>query len=152
MTNPSTVWTQLAMPNPPQASIPFVTTDGATIITDVLNFFYSTGLSAFTGSLAASQLTVAGGLRTSYSDTTGVPGAATINKPAGRVKLAAGQTTVVVTSSYAFLTSIINVNIETADGTLTRAIAIPAAGSFQIVGNAAATGAVTFSFNIHNVY
>lgn len=152
MTNPSTVWTQLSMPNPPQASIPFVTTDGATIVTDVLNFFYSQGLSALIGSQAAYQLTVAGGLRIGYSDTTGTPGAVTINKPAGRVKLAAGQTNLVVTSSYAFATSIIKLQIETADATYTRCIPVPAAGSFSINGNAAATGAVTITFTIQNVF
>lgn len=152
MSNPSTVWAQLATPNPPAGSIPFVTTDGATIITDVLNFAYSGGFTAFTGSMAALQLTIYGGLRMAYSDTTANPGAAIINKPAGRVKLAAGQTTLVVTSSYAFVTSIIRLVIETADATFTRCIPIPAAGSFTITGNAAATAAVTISYTIENVY
>lgn len=152
MTNPSTVWAQLAMPNPPAGSLPFVSSDGATIITDVLNLFYSGGLSLLTGSMAANQLTVAGGVRIGYTDTTATPGAVTINKPAGRVKMAAGQTTLVVTSSYAFASSIIHINIETADATFTRCIPVPAAGSFSITGNAAATAAVNISYEIRNVY
>lgn len=154
MSNPSLVWTQLSIPNPPQASIPFVASDGASIITDVLNFFYSAGLLTFSGSQCAAQLTVAGGLRESYSDTTAVPGAATINKPAGRVKLAAAQTSIVVTSSYAFATSIINAQVEGAafDATATRLQVTPANGSFTITMNAAATGALTISFDIINVF
>lgn len=152
MTNPSTVWTQLSMPNPPQASIPFVTTDGATIVTDVLNFFYSQGLSALSGSICNYQLTVYGGVRKAYTDTTATPGAVTINKSAGRVKLAAGQTSLVVTSSYAFASSIIKLQLETADATLTRVIPVPAAGSFTITGNAACTAAVNITFVIENVF
>lgn len=152
MTNPSTVWAQLALPNPPAGSLPFVSSDGATIVTDVLNLMYSGGLSSYAGSQAPLQLTVFGGVRVGYSDTTAVPGAAVINKPAGRVKIAAGQTTLVVTSSYAFATSIIRLIIETADATLTRCIPVPAAGSFTITGNAAATAAVTISFTIENVF
>lgn len=37
----STIWTQLSAPNSPVGSIPFVYTDGTTIVTDVLNFFWN---------------------------------------------------------------------------------------------------------------
>lgn len=152
MSNPSTVWSQLSLPNPAAGSLPFVDTDSATIVTDVVNFFYSQGLSQLTGTQCAYQLTVFGGVRVGFSNTTAVPGAATINKSAGRVLLAAGQISLVVTSSYAFATSIVGVTLETADATFTRVTVTPAAGSFTITGNAAATAAVTMSFSILNVY
>lgn len=44
MSNPSAVWTQLSLPNPPVGSIPFVDTDNATIITDVINLHYDNAL------------------------------------------------------------------------------------------------------------
>lgn len=45
MANPSTVWASLAVPNPAQGGVPFVYTDNATMIIDVLNLFWNqTGL------------------------------------------------------------------------------------------------------------
>jgi hypothetical protein len=43
MSNPSTVWAQLALPNPAVGGVPFVGSDGATILIDVLNFYWSAG-------------------------------------------------------------------------------------------------------------
>jgi hypothetical protein len=155
MSNPSTVWTQLSLPNSPVGSIPFVYIDGTTVLTDVLNLYYTqTGDPSITGSRFANQLTCLNGLRVGFSDTTGVPGAATINKVAGRVKFAAAATTLVVTNSLVTATSMIDVRLEgAADATATRAfVSAQAAGSFTISLNAAATAAVTCSFNVHNVY
>lgn len=42
MSNPSLVWAQLSIPNPAAGSIPYVDTDNASIITDVLNLNYFT--------------------------------------------------------------------------------------------------------------
>lgn len=154
MSNPSTIWSQLALPNPPVGSIPFVFTDGATIVTDVVNFFYTQAGVTLAGTLQNSQLTVAGGLRESYTDTTTTPGAVTVNKPAGRSKIAAGQSTLVVTCAFCFLSSIVGINIEGGafDATATRFQVTPGAGSFTVTFNAAATAAVTFSWDILNVY
>ena len=41
MTNPSTIWSQLSMPNPAAGSVPFVFTDNATIVADVLNLWWN---------------------------------------------------------------------------------------------------------------
>jgi hypothetical protein len=152
--NPSTVWTQLSAPNQPAGAIPFVYTDNYDIQTDVLNFFYAQASSTLSGSLQNYQLTVFGGLRVGYSDTTAAPGAATINKPAGRIKIAAGQTSAVITCSYAFATSIIDVRLEGAfDATAQRVqVTSQGAGTFTVTLNAAATAAVTLSFNITNVF
>lgn len=152
MATQSTIWTQLSTPLSPIGSIPFVAADTVSIITDIANFFYTIAGSTLSGSLQASQLTAAGGLRVGYTDTTAVPGAATINKPAGRVKLAAGQSTLIVTSSYCFAASIVRATLETVDGTLKSLVVTPAAGSFTITGNANCTGACVISFVIENVF
>ena len=133
--NPSTIWSQLSTPTSPAGAIPFIASDNVTPIIDVLNFFYDATL-----------------LKVGYTDSTAVPGAATINKPAGRVKLSAGQTSLVVTNSLVAATSIIKLQLETADATLIRVIPVPAAGSFTITGNAAATAAVTITFEVLTVY
>lgn len=155
MSNPSTVWSQLSLPYSPVGSIPFVDEDGVTIVTDILNFLYTQDgdVNIGTGSRIASQLTVTNGVRVAYTDSTGTPGAATINKTAGRVKFAAAAVTLVVTNNTCFATSIINVNLEgAADATATRAfVSAQINGSFTITLNAAATAATTVSFQITNV-
>lgn len=152
--NPSTVWTQLSSPSSPIGSIPFVSSDAVTPITDVVNFFYQIAGLTLSGSIKDSQLTVAGGLRENYTDTTAVPGAAAVNKPAGRAKMAAGQSSVVITNSYCTATSIINITIEGAafDATATRVQVTPGAGTFTVTFNAAATAAITFAWDIINVF
>lgn len=156
MSNPSTVWAQLSLPLSPVGSLPFVTLDGVTILTDVANFKYTyTGDPAIgTGSLLAGQLRAQNGIQVNYTDATPVPGNATINNVAGRVRFAAGATAVVVTNSKCFASSIILPHIEGAfDATATRVqVTAQAAGSFTLTLNAAATAAVTVSFVIVNVY
>lgn len=152
---PSTIWATLAGVNSPVGSIPFVAIDGSTPQTDALNFFYSqAGLSAYATGLQPLQLTVFGGLRVGYTDTQATPGAVTINKTAGRIKMAAGQNSIVVQSTYCFAASLVNVTIEGAgfDATATRNQVVPANGSFTIFFNANATGAIVMSFDIKNVY
>lgn len=154
MSNPSTIWAQLSLPNPAVGSVPFVFTDGATIVTDVVNFFYTqAGLSSYAVGQVPYQLTVAGGIREAYTDTTSAPGAAIINKPAGRIKIAAGQTSVVITNNCCFTTSIVRAEIEgTFDATAKSLQVTPAAGGFTITLNAACTAAVVVSFHIINVF
>lgn len=160
MGNPSTVWADLALPNPPVGSIPFVYTDGASIVTDVIDFFFQSLTApvpvvsnvALLGILPA-QLTILNGIRKAYSDTTGVPGAAVINKTAGRVKFAAGQTTLVVTCNCCTATSIISAQLEGAfDATAKKINVTPGVGTFTLTLDAACTAAVTATFNITSVY
>lgn len=83
------------------------------------------------------------------TDTSGTPGAATINSPSGRVAIAAGASSVVVTNSQATLggTVMAIINQATADATLTQIVRIStAAGSFTIYGNANATAATVVDF------
>lgn len=154
MPNPSLIWTQLAGLNAPAGALPFVALDNQTINIDPLNFLYTFIGATISGTLLASQLTVLNGLRIGYSDTTVAPGNTVINKVAGRIKIAAGQSAAVITNSCCFLSSIINLNIEGAfDATATRAqVTAQAAGSFTITLNAAATAAVVVSFTVSNVF
>lgn len=156
MSNPSTVWAQLSLPASPVGAIPFVFTDGVTIMVDPTNFKYTQAADTLLGtsSYLAYQLTIANGIRVSYADTTATPGAATINKIAGRVRFAAAASALVVTNSNVFATSIIIPVIEGAfDATATRVqVSAQANGSFTLTLNAAATAPLTVSFVIINVY
>jgi hypothetical protein len=155
MSNPSVLWATLSLPNTPVGSIPFVNVDGVSIITDVLNFYYTqaTATLATGTSQQTYQLTAYGGFREKYTDLSAAPATTyTINTPAGRIAVPAGQAVVTVTNSYCFLGSIVLCQMETADGTFTRFIAVAAAGSFVITGNANATGVVKISFSIKNVF
>ena len=154
MGNPSTIWGQLSTPLSAFGSLPYVTSDGITITTDVQHFYYIDGTwTSLAGSQVPYQLSVWNGLAVKYTDTTSAPAnAVTINTTAGRLKIPAASSSVVVTCSACFATSIIHLQLETADATLTRVIPVPAAGSFSISGNAAATAATTVTFEITNVF
>lgn len=139
MSNPSLIWGQLSMPNPPAGSIPFVAADNASIITDVLNFKYD---------LTNKRLTVAGGLVVGFTDTSVSPGGATANTISGRSSIGAGQSSIVIANSLVALGDIVNVTLETADATLIRIVAITGVGSITITGNAAATATSVLSWLI----
>lgn len=74
----------------------------------------------------------------------------TINKLAGTVNIAAAGTTVTVTNSLVTANSIIMCTIQTNDTTAVIKNAIPAAGSFVINLNTAATAETAVSFFIIN--
>lgn len=87
------------------------------------------------------------------TDSTGTPGAATINEARGRVAIAAAASSVVVTNNQVTANSVVLAVIDqaAADGTLLYiARVVPAAGSFTVYGNAAATAAVTVRFVVLN--
>lgn len=91
-------------------------------------------------------------LASNYTDKTGTPGAASISTPAGRVRFAAGQTTLIVTNPNCLITSLVQPQIETNDATAKSVEVTMAAGSFTLRLNAACTAAVDVSFVILNVY
>lgn len=92
-----------------------------------------------------------GSLPLGYTDSSGTPGNVTNNSPSGRAAFAAAGTSVVVTSSIVTATSKIMAMLISADATLTFIKNIvPAAGSFTVNGNAAATAAATFMFVVFN--
>ena len=75
----------------------------------------------------------------------GTTGNQTINKPAGRVNIAASGTTVTVTNSLVSANSIVLVVVATADATATVKSVVPGAGSF-VITSAAVTAETAFSF------
>lgn len=76
----------------------------------------------------------------------GTTGAQTINKMAGTVNFAAAATTLVVTDSLVSTTSICFAVVRTADATALLKNVVPAAGSFTITLNAAATAETSVGF------
>lgn len=85
------------------------------------------------------------------TDSSGTPGNVTNNSALGRAAFAAAGTSVVVTNSTVTATSEVFVQLRgAADATLTSCRVTPAAGSFTVTGNAAATAVATFSFLVVN--
>jgi hypothetical protein len=80
----------------------------------------------------------------------GTTGAQTINKPSGSVNFAAGATSLVVTNSFCTANSIVMATIMTNDSTLKSVQVVPAAGSFTIFANAAATAETKVGFLVIN--
>lgn len=92
-----------------------------------------------------------GGIQIGLTDSSGTPGAATINRPAGKVAIDAGASSVVVTNSLVTAASLVFCVLQTADGTLTtiRSV-VPGSGSFTVTGNANATAATKVAFLVIN--
>lgn len=80
----------------------------------------------------------------------GTTGAQTINKPSGTVNFAAAATSLVVTNSLCTTSSIVFATIRTNDATAVIKNVVPAAGSFTINLNAAATAETSVGFLIVN--
>lgn len=83
-------------------------------------------------------------------DKSGSPGNTTINSPIGRAAIAAAGTACTITNPFCKVSSVIQVQLETADATLQRVTVTPANGSFTVTGNAAATGITKFNFSVDN--
>lgn len=79
---------------------------------------------------------------------TGTVGAATINKAAGRVNIAAAGTSVVVTNSLCTANAHVMAMVSSNDATATVKNVVPAAGSFTINLSAATTAQVSVDFFI----
>lgn len=91
------------------------------------------------------------GPTTSFTDASGTPGNATVNATRGKVAIAAAASSVVVTNSKVNANSQILVTLEGADATLLYIKSVvPAAGSFTVTGNAAATAATSLKFTVVN--
>lgn len=85
------------------------------------------------------------------TDASGTPGAATIDKPSGKVAVAIGASSVVVTNSLVTAASTIIPVLQFVDATATQVLSVvPGAGSFTINLNAAATAATTVAFLVIN--
>lgn len=91
------------------------------------------------------------GLYLDYTNTApGTTGNQTINKPAGRVNIAAAGTTVTVTNSLVTAASEVFAMAVTNDSTARVANVVPAAGSFVINLTAAATAETAIEFVVIN--
>lgn len=96
-------------------------------------------------------ITADAGLEIRSTDLSGTPGAATINNPAGKVAIALGAASVVVTNSLVTANSCILATLNTTDATLLYIKSVvPGSGSFTITGNAVATADVKVSFLVFN--
>ena len=110
-----------------------------------------TGSATFGASgTGSTTVTRVGSLTVLTTDTSGTPGNATINTLSGRAAFAAAGTTVVVTNSTVTATSKVFVSLRGGDATLTSVRVTPAAGSFTVTGNVAATAVTIFDFLIVN--
>lgn len=93
-------------------------------------------------------MTTALGLAT--TDSTGTPGAATINKPSGKSAIASGAASVVITNSLVAATSRILITPLDLDGTLTNWKAVAGVGAFTVTGNGNAAATWKFSWVVIN--
>lgn len=90
-------------------------------------------------------------LQATYTDSSGTPGNVTNNSPRGRAAFAAAASTITITNSLVTASSSIHLQMIGADATLTQILRVtPAAGSFTVTGNAAATAATSFDFLVIN--
>lgn len=92
-----------------------------------------------------------GSITQAFTDASGTPGNATINKPRGRVAIAAAASAVTVTNSCVLATSSIFISVDGTDATATTArVSAQSAGSFTITAIAAATGNTVIDFLVVN--
>ena len=92
-------------------------------------------------------------LQLNTTDSTGTPGNVTNNSANGRAAFAAAGNTVVVTNSQVAAGDTVQVTLlGAADATLDRIVGVTvAAGSFTVIGNAAATATKGFMFTVIKV-
>lgn len=74
----------------------------------------------------------------------------TINKPSGQVRIAAGNSSVVVTNDQVTAGSVIIATVASNDSTLKTVAVVAGAGSFTIHGNAAATAETLIKWVVFN--
>lgn len=85
------------------------------------------------------------------TDSSGTPGAATIDKPSGKSAIALGAASVVITNALVTAASCVHITPQTRDATCVELIAVPGAGSFTVSGAAAATADLVFSWHVQNI-
>lgn len=85
------------------------------------------------------------------TDSTGTPGAATIDKPTGKSSIALGAASVTITCSLCAATSRVMITPHARDATCKELIVVPGAGSFVVSGSAAATADLPFSWQVSTI-
>lgn len=92
-----------------------------------------------------------GAITADTTDASDTPGAATINKPSGKVAIAIGASSVVVTNSLVTAASTVLAVLQFVDATATQILSVvPGSGSFTITANANATAATKIAFLVIN--
>jgi len=110
---------------------------------------YNSGSVSITGGSITATLRVAsiGSFAAALTDGSGTPGNITQNGVThGRAAFAAAGTSVVVTNSLVAANSSVFVSLRGGDATLTDVRVTPAAGSFTVTGNVAATAITIFDY------
>lgn len=93
----------------------------------------------------------AGRIDQSGTDSTGTPGAATIDKATGKSAIAAGAATVTITCSECSAASRLLLTFHARDATGLLPIGVPGAGSFTVTTTANCTAALPFSWQVSNI-
>jgi hypothetical protein len=108
------------------------------------------GLKVFNaaGSIELARIDGNGQLLQWGTDSTGAPGAATINKPTGKSAIAVGASSVVITNSLVTANSVVLFSPHARDATCKELVVVAAAGSFTVSGSANATAALPFSWEV----
>lgn len=122
---------------------PALTFNAAAATVPVLNGISIGATTPSTGSFTSLRST---SLQSALTDGSGTPGNVTQNVSRGRAAFAAAASTVVVTNSQVAANSTVLVSLGGSDATLTSVRVTPAAGSFTVTGNAAATGTTVFDY------
>lgn len=125
-----------------------------------LHIMCSKIIMALTGAIATfipTAVAITGGsavgltdLGATFTNISGTPGSGTANTPSGKAAFAATGSSVVVTCSKCTANSKVFIQLGGTDATLTSVRCTPAAGSFTVTGNAAATGITPFTFLVVN--
>jgi hypothetical protein len=111
-----------------------------------------TGATTLSSTLAVTGATThTGKVSFDATDSSGTPGAATVNKPSGQASIAIGTDSVVITNSLVTATSVVVAVLQFVDATLTQILSVvPGAGSFTVTGNANATAATKVGWIVFN--
>lgn len=96
-------------------------------------------------------MTSTGQYNCSGTDSTGTPGAATIDKPSGKSAIAAGASSVTITCNAVTAASRLMVTFHARDATGLLPIAVPGAGSFTVTTSANCTAALPFSWEVNAI-
>ena len=103
------------------------------------------------GTTKVAAITKDGAYNPDFTDDSATAGNRTVNKPAGLNAIAALAATCVITNSVVKATSIVLCVLQEADATATTILrVVPAAGSFTLTVNAAATADTTFGWIVFN--
>ena len=131
---------------------PFANGGTLTIDNGPAELEYAIGASITASALTKVPIVPGTGTVQAFTDTSGAPGAATINTPRGRFAFAAtsGAAGIVITNPLCVATSTVLVTLAAGDATAFAARATPGAGSFTVATNANTTGITKCDFTICN--